>query len=74
MSHLLIVDAHLGVAARLRYFDKGAELLPPSRSNSRPGCREARSISGGSMGGLRITVVANYQVKGPLLLLRSVTS
>ncbi len=26
MSHLLIVDAHLGVAARLRYLDKGAEL------------------------------------------------
>ncbi len=74
MSHLLIVDAHLGVAARLRYLDKGLELLPPSRSSSRPGCRQARSTSGGSTGGLRITVVANPQVKGPSLLLRSVTS
>ncbi len=74
MSHLLIVDAHLGVAARLRYLDKGVELLPPSRSSSCPGCRQARSTSGGSMGGLRITVVANPQVKGPSLLLRSVTS
>ncbi len=60
MSHLLM-DAHLGVAARLRYLDKGAELLPPSLSNSHPGCRHARSTSGGSMGGLRITVVANPQ-------------
>ncbi len=58
MSHLLIVDAHLGVAARLRYLDKVAELLPPLRSSSRPGCRQARSISGSSMGGLRITVLA----------------
>ncbi len=61
MSHLLTVDAHLGVAARLRYPDKGAELLPPSRSSSRPGCRQARSASGGSTAGLRITVVANPQ-------------
>ncbi len=63
MSHLLTVDAHLGVAARLRYLDKGAELLPPSRSrsSSRPGCRQARSTSGGSTAGLRITVVANPQ-------------
>ncbi len=63
MSHLLTVDAHLGVAARLRYLDKGAELLPPSRSSSRPGCRQARSTSGGSTAGLRITVVANPQKK-----------
>ncbi len=55
------VDAHLGVAARLRYLDKGVELLPPSRSSSRPGCRQARSTSGGSTAGLRITVVANPQ-------------
>ncbi len=61
MSHLLTVDAHLGVAARLRYLDKGAELLPPSQSSSRPGCRQARSTSGGSTAGLRITVVANPQ-------------
>ncbi len=61
MSHLLTVDAHLGVAARLRYLDKGAELLPPSRSSSHPGCRQARSTSGGSTAGLRITVVANPQ-------------
>ncbi len=61
MSHLLTVDAHLGVAARLRYLDKGAELLPPSRSSSRPGCRQARSTSGGSTAGLRTTVVANPQ-------------
>ncbi len=61
MSHLLIVDAHLGVVSRLRYLDKGAELLPTSRSSSRPGCRQARSTSGGSMSGLRITVVANPQ-------------
>ncbi len=61
ISHLLIVDAHLGVAARLRYLDKGTELLPPSRSSSRPGCRQARSTSGGSTAGLRITVVANPQ-------------
>ncbi len=73
-SHLLIVDAHLRVVARLRYLDKGAELLPPSRSSSRPGCRQARSTSGASTGGLRITVVANPQAKGPSLLLRSVTS
>ncbi len=46
MSHLLTVDAHLGVAARLHYLDKGAELLTPSRSSSRPGCRQARSTSG----------------------------
>ncbi len=59
MSHLLVVDAHLGVAARLRYLDKGAELLPPSRSSSRPGCRQ--STSSGSTAGLRITVVANPQ-------------
>ncbi len=59
MSHLLTVDAHLRVAARLRYLDKGAELLPPSRSSSRPGCRQVRSTSGGSTAGLRITVVAN---------------
>ncbi len=59
MSHLLIVDAHLGVTDRLRYLDKGVELLPPSRS--RPGSRQARSTSGGSTGGLRITVVANPQ-------------
>ncbi len=57
MSHLLTVDAHLGVAARLRYLDKGAELLPPSRSSSRSGCRQASSTSGGSTAGLRITVV-----------------
>ncbi len=74
MSHLLIVDCHLGVAAKLRYLDKGAELLPPSRSSSRPDCRQARSTSGGSTGGLRIIVVANPQVKGPPVLLRSVTS
>ncbi len=61
ISHLLTVDAHLGVAARLRYLDKGAELLPPSRSSSRPGCRQARSTSGGNMAGLRIIVVANPQ-------------
>ncbi len=61
MSHLLTVDAHLGVAARLHYLDKGAELLPPSRSSSRPGCRQARSTSGGSTAGLRTTVVANPQ-------------
>ncbi len=61
MSHLLTVDAHLGVAARLRYLDKGAELLPPSRSSSRPGCWQARSTSDGITAGLRITVVANPQ-------------
>ncbi len=61
MNHLLIVDAHLRVAARLCYLDKGVELLPPSRSSSRPGYRQARSTSGGSTGGLRITVVANPQ-------------
>ncbi len=61
MSHLLTVDTHLGVAARLRYLDKGVELLPPSRSSSRLGCRQARSTSGGSTAGLRITVVANPQ-------------
>ncbi len=61
MSHLLTVDAHLGVAARLRYLDKEVEMLPPSRSSSRPGCRQARSTSGGSTAGLRITVVANPQ-------------
>ncbi len=61
VPHLLTVDAHLKVAARLRYLDKGAELLPPSRSSSRPGCRQARSTSDGSTAGLRITVVANPQ-------------
>ncbi len=49
MSHLLTVDAHLGVAARLRYLDNGAELLPPSRSSSRPGCRQ--EDNGGPPGG-----------------------
>ncbi len=38
-----------------------SELRPPSRSSSRPGCRQARSTSGGSTAGLRITVVANPQ-------------
>ncbi len=61
MSHLLIVDAHLGVAARLRYLDKGAELLPPSQSSSRPGCKQARSTSSGGTAGLKITEVANPQ-------------
>ncbi len=74
MSHLLIVDTHLGVVARLHYLDKGAELLPPSQSSSRTGSRQARSTSGGSTGGLRITVVSNPQVKGPSLLLCSITS
>ncbi len=50
------------------------ELLPPSQSSSPPGCRQTRSTSGGSTGGLRITVVANPQVKGPSLILCSVTS
>ncbi len=69
MSHLLIVDAHLGVTARLCYLDKGAELLPSSQSSSRPGCRQARSTSGSSTGGLRITVVANPQgTNAPLVL------
>ncbi len=60
MSHLLIVDAHLRVAARLRYLDKGAELcclrldLVLVLAGDRP-------TSGGSTGGLRITVVANPQ-------------
>ncbi len=43
---------------------RGGALLPPSRSSSRPGCRQARSTSGGRTGGLRITVVANPQ--GPI--------
>ncbi len=64
-------NAHLGVAARLRYLDKGAELLPPSRSSSRSGCRQARSTSGGSTGGLRITVVANPQGTIAPLVLRN---
>ncbi len=69
MSHLLIVDAHLGVTARLCYLDKGAELLPSSQSSSRPGYRQARSTSGSSTGGLRITVVANPQgTNAPLVL------
>ncbi len=71
MCHLLTVDAHLGVAARLRYLDKGVELLPPSRSSSRPGCRQARSTSGGSTAGLRITVVANPEVTIAPLALRN---
>ncbi len=60
MSHLLTVDAHLGVAARLRYLDKGAELLPPSRS-SFVLAADRRGTSGGSTAGLRTTVVANPQ-------------
>ncbi len=71
MSHLLTVDAHLGVAARLCYLDKGAELLPPSQSSSRAGCRQARSTSGGSMASLRITVVANPQGTIATLALRN---
>ncbi len=71
MCHLLTVDAHLGVAARLRYLDKGVELLPPSRSSSRPGFRQARSTSGGSTAGLRITVVANPEVTIAPLALRN---
>ncbi len=60
MSHLLIVDAHLGVAGQAPLpRQRGGSLLPPSRSSSRPGCRQARSTSGGSTDGLRITVVAN---------------
>ncbi len=39
MSHLLTVDAHLGVAARLIYLDKGAQLLPPPVHRlQRPAC------------------------------------
>ncbi len=71
MCHLLTVDAHLGVAARLHYLDKGVELLPPSRSSSRPGCRQARSTSGSSTAGLRITVVANPEVTIAPLALRN---
>ncbi len=71
MSHLLTVDAHLGVAARLCYLDKGAELLPPSQSSSRAGCRQARSTAGGSMASLRITVVANPQGTIATLALRN---
>ncbi len=41
------------------YFQSWVLLLPPSRSSSCPGCRQARSTSGGSRGGLRITLVAN---------------
>ncbi len=75
MNHLLIVDAHLRVAARLCYLDKGVELLPPSRSSSRPGYRQARSTSGGSTGGLRITVVANPQgTIAPLALRNQLSS
>ncbi len=40
---------------------RGRALLPPSQSSSHPGCRQARSTSGGSIGGVRITVVANHQ-------------
>ncbi len=61
MSHLLIVDAHLGVGPGSVTSTKGAALFPPSRSSSCPGCRQSRSTSGGSTGGLRITVVANPQ-------------
>ncbi len=70
MSHLLFVDAHLGVAARLHYLDKGAELLPPSRSSSRPGCRQARSTSDGSTAGLRISggKPSNQGTIAPLVL------
>ncbi len=71
MSHLLTGDAHLGVVARLCYLDKGVELLPPSRSSSCPGCRQARSTSGSSMVGLRITVVANPQGTIASLALRN---
>ncbi len=71
MSHHLTVDAHLEVVARLHYLDKGAELLPPSRSSSRTGCRLARSTSGGSTAGLRITVVANPQGTIAPLVLRN---
>ncbi len=60
MSHLLIVDAHLGVAGQAPLpRQRGRALLPPSLSSSRPGCRQSRSTSGVSTGGLRITVVAN---------------
>ncbi len=48
---------------------RGGPLLPPSRSSSRPGCRQARSTSGGSTGDLRITVVENPQ--GTTLVLRN---
>ncbi len=50
---------------------RGAALLPPSRSSSRPGCRQARSTLG-------YRVVWGLQwwqtLKGPSLLLRSATS
>ncbi len=42
MSHLLIVDAYLGVAGQARLpQQRGGALLPLSRSSSRPGCRKA---------------------------------
>ncbi len=62
MCHLLIVDAHLGVAGQAPLPRKrGGALLPSSQSSSRPGCRQTRSTSGGRTGGLRITVVADPQ-------------
>ncbi len=58
MRHFLIVDAHLGVLGQASLpRQRGGALLSPSRSNFCPGCRQ--STSGGSTGGLRITVVAN---------------
>ncbi len=50
---------------------RGGALLPPSRSSSRPGCRQARSTSGGSTGDLRITVVENPQGTIAPLVLRN---
>ncbi len=41
MSHLLIVDAYLGVAGQAELpRQRGGALLPLSRSSSRPGCRQ----------------------------------
>ncbi len=52
MSHLLIVDAHVGVAGQAPLpRQRGGDLLPQSQSSSRPSCRQARSTG--------ITVVAN---------------
>ncbi len=72
MSHLLIVDAHLGVAARLCYLDKGCLQLSPSRSSSRPATDRRGLLQAVAR------VVWGLQwwqtLKGPSLLLRSTTS
>ncbi len=81
MSHLLTVDAHLGVAARLRYLDKGAELKKKKKKKKSCLRLDLVLVLAADRRGL-LQAVARLvwglqwwqTLRGPSLLLRSATS